>query len=138
MPILRDATVQDKERLLELFPIAVFREVHAEQKGTKEEICFALAGQLTEEQVVTFVRTHLPRCKQHVYIFDRVGDGAVNLRDVAGGDSPPFSFQYWLLRILVRHFLCATTSSAKRDCRRDRCVAGVGNSFCRQQSVPAA
>jgi hypothetical protein len=93
MPILRDATVQDKKRLLELFPIAVFREAHAELKGTKEEICFALAQRFTEQETVTFVRAHFPRCKQHVYIYDRGDGGAVNLRDVRGGEKVSASAQ---------------------------------------------
>jgi hypothetical protein len=86
MPILRDATIQDRKRLLELFPIAVFREFYAEVKGTKEEICYALAERFTPEQMATFIRTHIPRCKQHVYIYDRGGDGAVNLPNVTGGE----------------------------------------------------
>jgi hypothetical protein len=93
MPILRDATVQDKKRLLELFPVAVFREEHPDLKGTKEEICYALTERFTENEVATFVRTHFPRCKQHVYIYDRGGDGAVNLRDVGGGEKVASSAQ---------------------------------------------
>src|SRR5690349_1244147 len=83
MPILGDATIQDRKRLLELFPVAVFREAHADIKGTKEEICYALAEQFTPDQMATFVRAHFARCKQHVYIYDR-GDGPVNLPDVIG------------------------------------------------------
>jgi hypothetical protein len=92
MPILRDASLQDKKRLLEMFPIAIFRERHAELTGTKEEICYALAGRLTEQELATFVRTHLPRCKQHVYIYER-GNGAVNLPDVHGGEKIASSAQ---------------------------------------------
>jgi len=86
MPILPDATVQDRKRLLELFPVAVFRETHSDIKGTKEEICYALATQFTPEEMATFVRTHFGRCKQHVYIFDRPA-GPVNLPNVTGGDN---------------------------------------------------
>jgi hypothetical protein len=93
MAILRDSSLQDKKRLLELFPLAVFREHHAHLTGTKEEICYALAGQFAELELATFVRAHLPRCKQHVYIYDRVGNGAVNLPDVRGGEKSASSAQ---------------------------------------------
>jgi len=86
MPILQGANVQDRKRLLELFPIAVFRELHPDLTGTKEEICFALAERFTPEQVVAFIRTHLPRCKQHVYIYDRGGEGVPNLPNVTGAE----------------------------------------------------
>jgi hypothetical protein len=86
MPILQAATVQDRKRLLELFPIAVFRESYPDLKGTKEEICYALAERLTPDQMGTFVRNHLSRCKQHAYIYDRQGNDPVILRDVAGAE----------------------------------------------------
>jgi hypothetical protein len=90
MPILQEATVKDRKRLLELFPVAVFREAHADLKGTKEEICYALAEQFTPEQMATFVRTHLGRCKQHVYIYDR-GAGQVNLPNVTGAEKVQYN-----------------------------------------------
>jgi hypothetical protein len=86
MPILGDATVQDRKRLLELFPFAVFREVHTDLTGTKEEICYALAERFTPEEMATFIRIHVPRCKQHVYIYDGGGNGAVNLPNVTGAE----------------------------------------------------
>jgi hypothetical protein len=78
MPILDNAPIQDRKRLLELFPIAIFREVLPELKGTKEEVCYAYAALATPAQVGAFVRTHFGRCKQHVYIFNRP-DGTVAL-----------------------------------------------------------
>jgi hypothetical protein len=99
MAILRDASLQDKKRLLELFPIAVFRENHAQLAGTKEEMCYALAGQFTEQDLAAFVRTYLPRCKQHVYIYDQVGNGAVNLPDVRSGEKVTSSAQETLFII---------------------------------------
>ncbi len=71
--------------MLELIPVATFREAHPELKGTKEEICYALAEQSSPDQMARFIRIHLGRCKQHVYIYDR-GDGQVNLPDVIGAE----------------------------------------------------
>jgi hypothetical protein len=70
VPILQTASLQDRKRLLELFPLAVFREVRPDLKGTKEEVCYSFAEGASRDQVVGFVRNNLCRCKQHVYIFD--------------------------------------------------------------------
>jgi hypothetical protein len=70
MAILQGASLQDRKRLLELFPIALFREVRPELKGTKDEVCYAVAENIIPEAMIAFIRAHLPRCKQHVYIFD--------------------------------------------------------------------
>lgn len=86
MPILEQASVQDRKRLLELFPLAVFREVRPDLRGTKEEVCYAFAQESTAEQVVAFVRTHLRRCKQHVYIFNRNGNQGPLPDTVSGGE----------------------------------------------------
>ena len=85
MPILQDANIQDRKRLLELFPVALFRESHTEIKGTKEEVCYALAERFTPEEMTTFIRTHFGRCKQHVYISDAL-DGQMNFPDIPGAD----------------------------------------------------
>ena len=74
MPILQNASIQDKKRLLELFSIASIKESWPEIKGTKEEICFAVAGQAQPEGIITFMNVHMGRCKQHVYIFNRTPD----------------------------------------------------------------
>lgn len=86
MAILENAETQDKKRVLELFPQAVFKEVRPDLKGTKEEVCYALAEQFTPAQLTDFIRSHFARCKQHVYIFDRDGDGPVNPPNVNGGE----------------------------------------------------
>lgn len=85
MPILQNAAIQDRKRLLELFPLAVFRETHAEIKGTKEEVCYALAERFTPAQMATFIRAHFGRCKQHVYIYE-APDGQLRFPDIASGE----------------------------------------------------
>lgn len=75
MPILQAASVQDRKRLLELFPVAVFRETYPHLTGTKEELCYAVANESTPDQLTAVINANLARCKQHVYIFDRGPDG---------------------------------------------------------------
>ena len=55
MAILQHASVQDRKRLLELFPLAVFREVRRDLKGTKDEVCYSVAEQSTPDQIVAFI-----------------------------------------------------------------------------------
>lgn len=43
MGVLESASVQDRKRLLELFPIGNLRGAWPSMKGTKEEVCFAVA-----------------------------------------------------------------------------------------------
>ena len=45
MAILDETSIQDRKRLLELFPVSNLRQVWAALKGTKEEICYSLAEQ---------------------------------------------------------------------------------------------
>ncbi len=71
MPILQDASVQDLKRLLELFPIANLRAEWPNQKGTKEELCFAVAELRNYELITRFVDENFCCCKQHVYIYSR-------------------------------------------------------------------
>src|SRR5260221_521978 len=91
MPILEEASVQDRKRLLELFPLAVFREVRPDLKGTKDEVCYAVAAEFTPAQIITFVRTHFGRCKQHVYVFNRSPDVPVQLPDAVSGGEKAFT-----------------------------------------------
>lgn len=86
MPILQNASVQDRKRLLELFSIASLKEGWPDIKGTKEEICFAVAGQATPTQAITFMLAQFGRCKQHVYIFNRTPDVAAIPNAVIGGE----------------------------------------------------
>lgn len=73
MPILQNASIQDRTRLLELFPAADLRAVF-QPKGTKAEICFAAASHSDEtniKRIAEFVDSHFGCCKQHVYVFSR-------------------------------------------------------------------
>ena len=91
MPILQQASIDDRKRLLELFPVANLR--HAFQakgtKATKEEICYSAAADNNQQQInriAEFVDDHLSCCKQHVYVFLQP-DGAVTLpANIADGE----------------------------------------------------
>jgi hypothetical protein len=63
----RNLQIQDRKRLLELFPISNLRETWPSLKGTKEEICFTIAEERNHEQTIRFVDENLSCCKQHVY-----------------------------------------------------------------------
>jgi hypothetical protein len=71
MAILDDASVEDKTRLLELFPSAAVKDTWAHIKGNKDDVCEAVASQATQDELKRFVWSNLARCKQHVYVFDR-------------------------------------------------------------------
>ena len=71
---LADASTQDLKRLLELFPVANLRQSWPDLKGTKEELCFAIAEQHDLARIATFVHENVGCCKQHVYIFSRPSD----------------------------------------------------------------
>ena len=85
MPILENASIQDRKRLLELFPSASIKESWPEIKGTKEEVCFAVAQEASPAEAITFITANLGRCKQHVYIFDRPAQSALP-EAIAGGE----------------------------------------------------
>jgi hypothetical protein len=93
MAILQAASVQDRKRLLELFPLAVFREVRHDLKGTKDEVCYSVAEQSTPDQIVAFIRAHIGRCKQHVYIFNRNPNERAQLPEAVSGGEKAFSDQ---------------------------------------------
>lgn len=66
---LEEATEQDLKRLLELFPVAVLKSKWPSISGTKEEICFAVAGQRDFKEIKDFLVTNFSCCRQHVYVF---------------------------------------------------------------------
>jgi len=86
--MLQQASVEDRKRLLELFPVANLRQVFESKKTRKEEICYAEAsksGNAQIKRVAEFVDNHLGCCKQHVYVFSH--DGSAKLPDdVADGE----------------------------------------------------
>lgn len=79
MAILEKASVDDRKRLLELFPLATLRESW-NHKGRKEEICYAAAADTSPEQMVKiakFVEDHMGCCKQHIYVYTNDGSAAL-------------------------------------------------------------
>jgi hypothetical protein len=86
--ILQRASIEDRKRLLELFPVANLRQVFESKKTKKEEICYAEAAKRDTAQikrVAEFVDSHLGCCKQHVYVFSH--DGSAKLPDdIADGE----------------------------------------------------
>jgi hypothetical protein len=91
MPILQQASIDDRKRLLELFPVADLR--HAFQakgaKATKEEICYAAAADNSQQQIdriAKFVDDHFGCCKQHVYVFSQGEEALALPADVPDGE----------------------------------------------------
>jgi hypothetical protein len=81
MPILPQSSVDDRKRLLELFPVSTLRQSF-QAEGTKEEICYAAGADNAAPQiqrVTEFVDGHFGCCKQHVYVFSH--DGNIQLPD---------------------------------------------------------
>lgn len=88
MPILQQASVEDRKRLLELFPVAYLREAFGSTKTKKEEICYAEATRSDAPQiqrVAKFVNDHVGCCKQHVYVFSHDGSAKLPV-GVEGGE----------------------------------------------------
>ena len=85
MPLPGEST-QNVKRLLELFPIGVLREVW-NLKGSKEEVCQAVAEEHAADAIINFVDTHLSCCKQHVHVFAR-GENAARLPATVQGRHP--------------------------------------------------
>lgn len=87
MRIVQQASIDDRKRLLELFPIANLREAWA-YKGTKQEICYAAAADTSEAQIskiVNFVDDNFSSCKQHVYVFAHNGEAQLPT-EIADGE----------------------------------------------------
>jgi hypothetical protein len=90
MSILQQASIEDRKRLLELFPVTNLRQTFQSKgtKATKEELCYSAAAENGAQQidrVAKFVDDHLCCCKQHIYVFWR--EEGVTLPDaVADGE----------------------------------------------------
>lgn len=71
MTILQQASIEDRKRLLELFPVKSLRKTF-QSKGAKDEICSAAAADPHPPQIkkiAEFVDNQFTCCKQHVYVF---------------------------------------------------------------------
>jgi hypothetical protein len=70
MPILTDATTEEVERLLALFPAANLRQTWTDfEKLSKEQLCKTVALQRPRAEVLGFVRQAFGCCKQHIHLF---------------------------------------------------------------------
>lgn len=77
MPILQTASIQDLKRLLDLFPLTSLRRRWPELKGTKEELCYEIAGRRDVDTLVQFLDEYISCCRQHVYVFSHDIDRGV-------------------------------------------------------------
>lgn len=68
MANLHEATTEDVQRLLELFPISALKG-EWDSRGTKEELCRAIATTADRARIAGFLMKNFGRCKQHAYIF---------------------------------------------------------------------
>jgi hypothetical protein len=105
MAALDTASDQDVKRLLELFPSVNLRKAWPGIKGSKEELCFAVAQQLRNE-VIDFVDETFSCCKQHVYVLDQKPDEPVGApAEVAGAQAAkvvPNSHSLYVVRVKHR------------------------------------
>jgi hypothetical protein len=67
---LETASIDDIQRLLELFPLAALKVVWDHFRGTKEEICRQAAREADYRKICAFVIANFSHCKQHSYIFN--------------------------------------------------------------------
>jgi hypothetical protein len=78
-------SVQDRKRLLELYPISTLRG-QWNREGTKAELCFSVAGEAPRQEIIDFTQTYLGCCRQHVYIYSHAID-IDHLPDIAIPDA---------------------------------------------------
>ena len=72
MAMLKEASIKDLKRLLELFPVAKLRENWSKVGGKKGELSHAVAKRRHRDELVRFIDDNFSCCKQHVYAFWRV------------------------------------------------------------------
>jgi len=87
VPILKDASVELRQRLLDLFPVANLR-ASFEVKGSKEAIAGTIAKNSDAanlKKIAAFVDSAMPLCKQHIHIFAHDGDTVLE-DDFAGAE----------------------------------------------------
>ena len=85
MAKLKNASADEIQHLLELFPLSVLKQNWDNRGRNKEEICAAIAKEVDYRKIATFVTRNFARCKQHSYVLL-----------ASGGDSaePEASFPY--------------------------------------------
>jgi hypothetical protein len=75
MALLDDSSEEDITRLLELFPSATLKNEWAQFRGSKPEVCQAIAKQGDLDKIARFVANNFGRCKQHVRLFQAAPKG---------------------------------------------------------------
>lgn len=87
VPILKEASVELRRRLLDLFPVATLR-ASFEVKGSKETVAGTIAKNADPanlKKIAEFVDSGMALCKQHIHIFGH--DGNVDMpADFAGAE----------------------------------------------------
>jgi hypothetical protein len=86
VPILENASNAELRRLLELFPIADVRHAWPHHKGTKEDLCEAVADTRKYEEIADFIDANFSCCKQHIYIYSRGESSKHPPRAIPGGE----------------------------------------------------
>lgn len=87
MSILQQASVEDRKRVLDLFPVANLKAFFS-AKGSKEDICHAIASSNARpdiDRIAAFLDDNLNLCKQHVHVFSHLGDATLP-QNILGGE----------------------------------------------------
>jgi hypothetical protein len=69
MPIIQEASTEDLQHLLQLFPVAKLRAHWSNVKGSKEEISSHVSAHIPRGDLLQFVSDNFSCCKQHAYVF---------------------------------------------------------------------
>ena len=87
MATLDEASDEELERLLDLFPIVHLRAVWADVKDRKKrDLCGAIAKARPISQIAGFVSDHFGCCRQHVYVYVRPDDKSSLPTSIIGGE----------------------------------------------------
>jgi len=116
VPILKKASVEDRQRLLGLFPVAKLR-VSFTSKSSKEAICKAAAkssDQANLDKIADFADKNLNTCKQHIHVFSHAGD-AVLPDSLQGGERviEAEDHAFYLVRVAFDVVVLAELKKAK-------------------------
>lgn len=68
MSLLNNATTEEIQRLLDMFPSSSLKQNWPDMGKTKLEMCQNLASQRNMPTIQTFIADHILCCRQHVYI----------------------------------------------------------------------
>jgi hypothetical protein len=74
MSILKEASVQNLIRLLDLYPAASLRDQWPDIKGSKLETCVLITAQRDIDTITQFLDEYLGCCRQHIYVYSHNGN----------------------------------------------------------------